>query len=342
MPTIGITTTVPVEVLLAAGYTPVDLNNIFVGGEDPGALISAAERAGFPQNLCAWIKGLYGACFAHNIDTILGVVTGDCSNTEMLMEVLRLRGLEVVSFAYPEVPNKVRMAHALDGLAEALGTTVAAAEAVREELAEARRLAAELDRLTWQEDPVSGLENHLWLVSTSDFNGDPSSYAAELRRLLAEVRCRKPFSEDMLRIAFIGVPPIFAADFYPFLERNGARVVFNEIQRQFSMPFDAASLAEQYIRYTYPYSLSDRLSDILPELQRRRVDGIIHYVQAFCHRGIADIVFRHHISQPMLTLEGNDEFTLTQHHRTRIEAFLDLVRRRNRISEPRLRRLSKS
>lgn len=342
MPTIGITSTVPVEVLLAAGYTPVDLNNIFVGGKDPGALIAAAERAGFPQNLCAWIKGIYGACFAHNIDTVLGVTTGDCSNIEMLLEVLRLRGLRVISFAYPEVPNEVRVVHALEALAETLGTTVAAAEAVREDLLEARRLAAELDRLTWQEDLVSGLENHLWLVSSSDFNGDPVGYAAGLRRLLDEVRGRRPFPQDMLRLAFIGVPPIFAADLYPFLERNGARVVFNETQRQFAMPCDAACLAEQYARYTYPYSLSDRLDDILPELERRRVDGVIHYVQTFCHRGIADIVFRHHISLPMLTLEGNDDFTLTQHHRTRIEAFLDLVRRQKRISGPRQRLVSKS
>ena len=30
MKKIGITTTVPIEVLLAAGYQPVDLNNVFI------------------------------------------------------------------------------------------------------------------------------------------------------------------------------------------------------------------------------------------------------------------------------------------------------------------------
>ncbi|GAI09778.1 unnamed protein product, partial [marine sediment metagenome] len=30
MKKIGITTTVPVEILLAAGYQPVDLNNVFI------------------------------------------------------------------------------------------------------------------------------------------------------------------------------------------------------------------------------------------------------------------------------------------------------------------------
>ncbi|RLB69432.1 MAG: 2-hydroxyacyl-CoA dehydratase, partial [Deltaproteobacteria bacterium] len=32
---IGITSTIPVEVVLAAGHTPCDLNNIFISASDP-------------------------------------------------------------------------------------------------------------------------------------------------------------------------------------------------------------------------------------------------------------------------------------------------------------------
>ena len=135
----------------------------------------------------------------------------------------------------------------------------------------------------------------------------------------------------MLRLAYIGVPPVFAQDFYSYLERLGARVVFNEIQRQFAMPVPGNSLAEQYSNYTYPYSIFNRLADIIKELERRHVDGVIHYVQAFCHRGIGDIIFRQRIGHPMLTLEGNADFLLTQHLRTRIEAFLDMLRRSQRL-----------
>jgi len=139
----------------------------------------------------------------------------------------------------------------------------------------------------------------------------------------------------MLRLAYIGVPPIFARDLYRFLESQGARVVFNEIQRQFAMPRygnQRNSLAQQYSNYTYPYSIFDRLNDILPQLRERRVDAVIHYVQAFCHRGIGDIIFRHRIDLPILTLEGNNDYTLTAHLKTRIEAFLDMVRRRHTIT----------
>ena len=107
-------------------------------------------------------------------------------------------------------------------------------------------------------------------------------------------------------------------------------MVFNEVQRQFAMPHHVNSLAEQYSRYTYPYSISERLSDILPELSKRQVDGVIHYVQTFCHRGIGDIIIRHNIDMPLLTIEGNSDYTLSHHLRTKIEAFLDMLRRKRR------------
>lgn len=342
---IGITTTVPIEILLAAGYEPVDLNNVFISNSHPGRLITIAEHDGFPQNCCAWIKGIYGTCIRYGIETVLCVTTGDCSNTIMLMEVLKLRGLMVIPFAYPDRPNIYRMRYSLETLCESLGTTLDVAERVREELVPIRHLAGELDELTWEEDLVSGWENHLWLVSTSDFNRNRWEYNTELSQFINYCRARQPYPRDMLRLAYIGVPSVFPQDLYRYLESNGARVVFNEVQRQFSMPYQVGSLAEQYCRYTYPYAISDRLGDIMPELHRRQVDGVIHYVQTFCHRGIGDIIFRHSMNLPILTIEGNADYTLSQHLRTKVEAFLDMVRRsrqqltamqdRKQIREPR-------
>ncbi len=332
MTTIGITTTVPIEVLLAAGYKPVDLNNVFVSDPDPERLVNIAEKAGFPINCCAWIKGLYGVAMEQGLREVLCVTTGDCSNTIMLMEVFKLRGLNVIPFAFPDQPSVPDMQRTLESLSRMLGTISEEAEEVRQALEKARRLAAELDELTWKEGVVSGWENHYWLVSASDFMGDHHEYEAQLGQLLIESRGRKPYPDDVLRLAYIGVPSVFARDLYPYLESLGARVVFNEIQRQFAMPTLGSSLAQQYTSYTYPYSIFDRLNDILPQLRLRRVDGVIHYVQAFCHRGIGDIIFRHAINLPILTLEGNADFLLTQHLRTRLEAFLDMLRRRTPIS----------
>jgi benzoyl-CoA reductase/2-hydroxyglutaryl-CoA dehydratase subunit BcrC/BadD/HgdB len=328
MKKIGITTTVPVEILTAAGYEPVDLNNILVSESDPTRLITIAERAGFPLNCCSWIKGIYSVCLDRGIQDVICVTSGDCSNTIMLRETLKLKGLNAMAFAYPDRPDKEQMDYALEKLAAALGATLEAAEKVRKELQPVRDLALKLDELTWQANTVSGLENHLWLVSSSDFNGDHHKYRRDLQRLLDACSHRQPYNDGEIRLAYIGVPAVYARELYAFIEKQGARVVFNEIQRQFVMPGPGASLAEQYTNYTYPYSIQERIKDIKTEIQRRRIDGVIHYVQAFCHRGIGDIVFRDALKLPILTLEGNADFFLNTHIKTRLEAFLDMIARK--------------
>jgi benzoyl-CoA reductase/2-hydroxyglutaryl-CoA dehydratase subunit BcrC/BadD/HgdB len=327
MKEIGITTTVPLEVLIAAGYRPVDLNNVLVSDPDPGRLITIAERAGFPLNCCSWIKGIYGVCLEKGIEDVLCVTSGDCSNTIMLMETLKLAGLNAVPFAYPDRPDPRLMRSALEALAEAFGTTLAAAEKVRQELKAARDLALKLDELTWKNNLVSGGENHIWLVTASDFNGDYQKYQKDLQGVIDDCAKRQPYPESEIRLGYIGVPAVYARELYPFIEKQGARVVFNEVQRQFAMPEAGESLAEQYANYTYPYSIRERINDIQREIDRRRVDGVIHYIQAFCHRGIGDIIFRDAIKLPVLTLEGNADFFLNNHVKTRIEAFLDMIQR---------------
>ncbi len=49
MKRIGLTTTVPVEVLVAAGYRPVDLNNMFITSENYLKYIDIAERMVFQR-----------------------------------------------------------------------------------------------------------------------------------------------------------------------------------------------------------------------------------------------------------------------------------------------------
>jgi len=322
---IGITTTVPVEVILAAGAVPVDLNNLFVSDAEPASLISAAEKTGFPLNTCAWIKGIYGTTIKYGIGEVICVTGGDCSNTLMLMEVLRHRGVKTIPFAYTAEPNETQIASAKK-LALELGTTIEAVEAVRQNLLPVRALTSQLDRLTWQENKISGEGNHYWLVSSSDFNQDVNRFSNELEETIEKVSKSPNYPNDELRLGFMGVPPIYAAEFYPFLERCGGRVVFNEVQRQFSMPYQVESLSEQYCRYTYPYSTGGRVADIKNAIEERHLDGIIHYVQSFCHRAIGDIILRSELDVPILTIEGNADFGVSQHLKTRLEAFLDVLR----------------
>ncbi|AJE02463.1 2-hydroxyacyl-CoA dehydratase family protein [Geobacter pickeringii] len=320
---VGFTTTIPLEVILAAEKSPVDLNNVFITSPANNRMIEEAEVDGFPRSICSWIKGIYAAILECGIKEIVAVTEGDCSNTRALMEVLSLRGVETVPFAYPHDRDPASVRFEIEKLMRHFGVGWDAVNLTRERLGRIRRKVREIDRLTWEENLVSGQENHYFQVCTSDMNGDPDRFEAEVESFLAGVQERTPFN-DTVRLAFIGVPPIFD-DLYPFIESLGARVVFNETQRQFAMPYDTPDLVEQYRAYTYPYDIFHRLSDILLELERRGVDAVIHYVQSFCFRQIEDMIVRQKIPLPVLTLEGDKPAPLDARTKIRIEGFLEML-----------------
>jgi benzoyl-CoA reductase/2-hydroxyglutaryl-CoA dehydratase subunit BcrC/BadD/HgdB len=320
---VGFTTTIPVEILLAGGHSPVDLNNVFIGSDSPGALIRAAEADGFPRNCCGWIKGIYGVVRAHGFRSIVAVTRGDCSYTQALMEVLQHRGVEAVPFAFPFDRDARILENELEKLADRFGATLADGERWRKRLAGVRSAVREIDRLTWETGQVTGGENHLWLVGCSDFEGDPALYESRAREFLASASAR-PRRSGKVRIGFVGVPPIVSG-LHDAFEEAGAAVVLNEVARQFAMPGDPASLTEQYLRYTYPYSVFGRLDDIRAEIRRRKIDGIVHYVQSFCFRQIEDILLREEVGLPVLTLEGENPGPVDGRTRIRIEAFVEML-----------------
>ena len=314
---------------MAAGYQPVDLNNRFITSPNPELYLREAEELGLSRTLCAWIKGIYAWCLAHpEINDIVAVTQGDCSNTHALMELLSLAGKRMLAFDFPLDRDERPLAYQISKLAEQLGTDLDKAEAVRKELEPLRRDLAEIDRLTWQEGKVSGLENNLWLLESSDFNGDPGAYAAKASEFLREAKQRGP-NNGRARLGLLGVPPIMS-DLHQRLEELGGQVVYNEIPRQFAMlPPDngpAGSLVEQYRNYTYPYNVFFRLEDIKREVKRRRLDGLVHYTQSFCYRQMQDIILREKLRMPILTLEGDRTGPLDSRTKMRLEAFIDLMR----------------
>jgi len=312
-----------VEVLFAGGHVPVDLNNRFITSRQPAEYLRAAESDGFPRNSCGWIKGIYGVARRHRFRDVIAVTQGDCSFTQALMEVLSYRGVRVIPFAFPFDRDSEFLSMELRKMSRRLGTTVARAEAWKKRLDGTREIVLEIDRLTWEEGKVTGEENHLWLVNCSDFEGNPARYERRARAFLAKARTR-PARRDLLPVAFVGVPPILSG-LHAFFEECGARAVFNEVQRQFAMPGPSENLTEQYLRYTYPYSFFERLADIRRETARRRVRGVVHYVQSFCFRQIEDILLREEIGLPVLTLEGDVPAPLDGRTKIRIQAFLEMI-----------------
>ncbi|CQR71929.1 2-hydroxyglutaryl-CoA dehydratase, D-component [Sporomusa ovata DSM 2662] len=331
MARIGITTTVPVEIILAAGHIPVDLNNIFITSPAAGRMVETAEEAGYPRNICGWIKGLYAVMVnkefnasCGGIDKVIAVTQGDCSNTHALMETYQLAGIETIPFAYPFDRDYDLLKLQMEKLMATLGTNWETVYGVKRQLDKLRLNVAEIDRRTWQENTVSGLHNHLYQVSCSDFNSDTNTFASDVERFLQQADNASEYTDD-LRLGFIGVPPIFT-DLYPYLETMGARIVYNEVQRQFAMPFAADDIVEQYRLYTYPYGVFGRIHDIETEIERRNLDGLIHYVQSFCFRQIEDMIFREKLTIPILTIEGDKPGKLDARTRLRLESFLEMLR----------------
>ncbi len=329
---IGITTTVPSEFIFASGFVPVDLNNVFVTDINSSGFIEMAEVDGLPRTTCGWIKGMYGAVKeARNIDAVVAVSDGDCSHTRSLLEILNLGGMKVLPFAYPYDRDKAILKKQMEKFAGFLGTSFSSAVEWMGRLDEIRRKLWEVDRLTWEENRVSGFENHLLQVSASDMEGDPENFSKKVSAFIDEAGRREALPQP-IRLAYIGVPPI-NEDIYDFIETRGARVVFNEVQRQFTFPSYSDDIVERYTLYTYPYDVFARIYDIEKEIKKREVHGVIHYVQSFCHHQMEDVMFRKSFPKmPFLTIEGDAPQKLDARTKLRIESFCEMLSHRETFS----------
>lgn len=320
---VGITTTIPVETVFAAGHTPVDLNNVFIASPDPQELVRRAEHDGYPRNVCSWIKGIYATALDRGFRTVIAAVEGDCSQTQAMMETFEMHGLDVIPFAFPYGRDRDMLRMQIEKLAGRLGAKWDDVLDWKRRLDAIRRKIVEVDELTWRDGKVSGLENHTWQISASDFWGDPSRFERDVDAFVLEARGREPKVAG-IRLGYVGIPPIFA-DFYEFLSEKGASVVLNEVQRQFAMPFETDDIVEQYAQYTYPYDIFGRIVDIQREIERRNIRGLIHYTQSFCFRQIQDLILRKHIHIPILTLEGESPGAMDARTKVRIESFLEML-----------------
>ncbi len=326
MKKVGFTTTIPIEILLPAGCQPVDLNNLFITDSQRNGLIEKAETEGFPRNICGWIKGIYSTALKAGIKEVIAVTQGDCSYTHALIELFQMLAIKVVPFAYPYDRNRELLSVQIKSLMDYYQVSERQVLSSKRSLDTLRSKIHRIDELSWKKNIVTGYENHYYQVSTTDMNRDLELFEQEVDQFLRDLKTRSPLKER-IRLGYLGVPPIFdTQEFYGFLESQGARVVFNEIQRQFSMPYPTSTLLEQYSRYTYPYDIFGRIDDILQEVKIRRIDALIHYYQSFCHRQIEDIIIRRKIKLPILSIEGDRSFSLDARTRLRIEAFLEMLR----------------
>ena len=180
---VGLTTTIPVEVVLAANLIPVDLNNLFIAAPDALKRVARAEAAGLPRTICAWVRGIYASLQDHpEIRAVLVATQGDCSYTQALGEILESEGREVIHFQFPYPRDRGRLREEIEALMARLGTNWQEVAKIQERLGPVRRLLRELDRLTWETGQVSGQENFQVLIASSDFASDLDEYDRQIDR----------------------------------------------------------------------------------------------------------------------------------------------------------------
>jgi hypothetical protein len=241
-----------------------------------------------------------------------------------LLEVLETEGVEIVTFEFPYSRERSTLDAEIARFEKHFGVTRADTEKVREGLAPLRRDLAEVDRRMGAGLGVgNAAKAHALLLSGSDFGGGaPDAFASEVKTFLSETE--DPIKEDASapRLALVGIPPI-VSDLFEHIERLGARVVLDEIAREFAMLRDADSIVSQYLAYTYPYDIFHRLNGLMGEAAGRSVEGIVHYVQSFCFRGVHDRLLREKTEVPVLTLECDRPGQLGGSAVTRLEAFVE-------------------
>lgn len=330
---VGISSTVPVEVIYAGGFVPVDLNNIFITSPSAGDLLKRSSELA-PRTVCSWTRGILSAAVAMKLKKAVIVTEGDCAHTVPITDILSYRGIEVFAFEYPLDHDMARLKREIDRLIGYYGADPGSCERVKADLDRTRALLREIDEMTYRELKVSGFENHLYLVSASDFNSDPKKFHETVSSFLAEARMR-PSKSVSLRIGHVGIPPIFS-DYYGYISSLGSEVVYNETQRQFAMIEGAGkSLCEAYHGYTYPYSFGNRLEDIKKAVRERELDCLIHYVQSFCFHQIEDRLLKNELGGfPVLTVEGDYPAPLNENDRLKIESFVLSVEKKKYRTKP--------
>ena len=327
---IGITSTIPVEIIYASQCVPVDLNNIFITDKHPQVIVDEAERLGLPRNTCTWVKGMYSVLKHTDIHTVIGVVQGDCTHIVSMLESLLPAGVEFIPFSFPYEKSRKLLRWEMQKIMDYFGVQWDDCLASKARLDEVRKIIHTIDRMTWEDNTVSSQDNFYALINSTDFMGNPEAFKIQLKRILDKKRESYPRSH--LRFGLLGVPTVFT-DLYPYLESQGARVVYHEVARQFAMPEYAKDLLEQNLSYTYPYSFYGRVKDIQEEAGLRHLDGFIHYVQSFCHHQLEDLGFREQLSLPILTLEGDRVGKLDGRTKTRLDTFVQMLKSKKRRKE---------
>lgn len=320
---IGFTAPIPLEILIACGRQPVDLRQLFLSAEDPGALIEEAELAGFPVDCDPWIKGFYGCILRHGIREVI-TVTHDRPGINELTALLSLHDVKVIPFTYPADRSAESLALEIKKLARYFGAAPVEINQARQKLNGIRSKLQKIDR-QFRENPRGSSREVIDLqLAACDMRGDPQAFEDEVDHFQAHTE-RPSWRSNQLQLACLGDLPL-CRNIFESLEEQGASVIYSEQGRQSSMPFNTDSLVEQYRQFTLPYDIFSRMAFCQEDLSNIPINGIILISSNRPEQGIEEILIRQQLKYPLLTLHNTRPGDLDTANRLRTEAFLTSLR----------------
>ncbi|HEY9245697.1 MAG TPA: 2-hydroxyacyl-CoA dehydratase family protein [Candidatus Methanoperedens sp.] len=310
MSKIGITALVPPELIFACGCEPLDVNN---------AIPSSRK---YPENkLCAWTAIWKEMLIKREIaiDSLVVVAGGDCHNALVDGQKVSMSGIPTHFFFYPFDKDRQYLESQLYKLSEFLGG-IRFPEKMRQ-IKEVKELGLLID-MKRSMGRISSSTAFDILISSSDLRGDIGKFREAIDSIREEnIRIHN-------RVALIGVPPIYH-DFHDTAQSLGLHIVFDELPYEFIRHTgeNIGEMARDYCDYSFAGPLDSRISFLQEELEKRNIDGIIHYTQFACHHMLEDEILRSELDYPVLTIQGDLPGNTPQQVRLRLEAFREMLER---------------
>ena len=305
------TALVPPELIFACGGKPFDVNNV----------IPTSKK--HPRSkLCAW-TAIWNEMLVKKeieIDSLVVVAGGDCHNALVDGQKVQRSGIPTHFFFYPFDGNPEYLESQLESLSGFLGG-IRYPEKFRE-IRKLKKLGKTIDEKRCN-GKISPADAFRILISFSDLCGDLN----KLKNAIDSVKEQK--IELNNRIALIGVPPIYS-DIHDVAEKLGLQVVFDELPYEFIRHGgnDIHTIAHDYSEYTFARPFDFRFGFLNKELEKRKVDGIIHYTQFACHHMLEDDILRDELDYPVLTIQGDMPGKTPEQVKLRLEAFGEMLGRR--------------
>ncbi len=307
---IGITALVPPELIYGCGGVSFDVNN------------AIPESKIYPRTkLCAW-TAIWKEMLINRqpkIDSLIVVAGGDCHNALVDGQKVAMSGIPAHFFFYPFDGDPEYLESQLLEVSEFLGDIKYADKF--KEIRKLKELGQDIDKKR-SLGKISPCEAFRILISSSDLMGNPDKW----RRAISSARENNININN--RVAMIGVPPIYH-DFHDSAQSLGLQIIFDELPYEFirHAGTDIKKIARDYCNYTFARPLYFRLDFLQKELEKRKVDGIIHYTQFACHHTLEDEIMRRELDYPILTIQGDLPGKTPSQIKLRLEAFREMLER---------------